>query len=248
MTAAPAHAHARGNGAWAPAGLAGGIIAAGEGRRLRAEGFTVPKPLVPVAGIPLLETVLGNFAAAGIAPVTIIVNERDAACADWVRARFPAAALRFIVKTTASSLESFLEVTAAGGGGPLLVSTVDAWCRPADFRAFVDAALRRGPRTTVLAVTPLVADEAPLWVSVARDGRVVRLGGQASDRVTAGIYLIPEHLRRRRPPAGLARLREYLAWLVAAGEPVYAEPIETVVDVDRAADVALAETLAEGRA
>ena len=36
--------------------LAGGIIAAGEGRRLREAGYTVPKPLVPVAGVPLIES------------------------------------------------------------------------------------------------------------------------------------------------------------------------------------------------
>ncbi|MBI2159511.1 MAG: hypothetical protein HYU25_03810, partial [Candidatus Rokubacteria bacterium] len=42
----------------------------------------------------------------------------------------------------------------------------------------------------------------------------------------------------------LGRLREFLAWLPHAGEPVYGEIIETVVDVDRADDVALAEALA----
>jgi hypothetical protein len=35
-----------------------------------------------------------------------------------------------------------------------------------------------------------------------------------------------------------------LQWLVRSGEPVYGEIIERVVDVDRASDVALAETLA----
>jgi hypothetical protein len=42
----------------------------------------------------------------------------------------------------------------------------------------------------------------------------------------------------------LGRLREFLAWLVTSGEMVYGEMIERVVDVDRAADVALAESMA----
>jgi len=77
--------------------------------------------------------------------------------------------LRLTVKTTASSLESFLEVTGAPGGERMLVSTVDAWCRPADFTRFVAAAMDRPPRATVLAVTPFVADEKPLWVDLDAD-------------------------------------------------------------------------------
>ena len=38
--------------------LAGGIIAAGEGSRLRQAGFPVPKPMVRVAGVPLGAAVL----------------------------------------------------------------------------------------------------------------------------------------------------------------------------------------------
>jgi NDP-sugar pyrophosphorylase family protein len=224
--------------------LTGGIIAAGDGRRLRDDGWTMPKPLVPVAGVPLLGVVVGNFLAAGITSVTIIVNEREGECVEWGRARFPGIDLRFIVQTTASSLESFAKVAAADLPGAMLISTVDAWCRPGDFARFVASARRRPPAAMVLAITPLVADEKPLWVTVGAGGRVVRLGGPSGDAVTAGLYLIPESLRRRRPPEGLGRLREYLAWLVDQGEPVYAETIETVVDVDRSSDVVLAESLA----
>lgn len=221
----------------------GGIIAAGEGRRLRADGWLMPKPLVPVAGVPLLEAVIRNFRAADIKPVTIIVNERGRDCVAWSRTRFPDVHLRFIVKNTASSLESFAEVAADDTPGPMLISTVDAWCHPTDFVRFVAAASARPLVATVLAVTPLVADENPLWVTLGDAGRVRRLGARSGDVVTAGLYLIPETVRRQSPPRGLERLRDFLAWLVERGEPVYAETIETVVDVDRSCDVTLAESL-----
>src|SRR6266852_9634346 len=54
--------------------LVGGIIAAGEGSRLRQAGFPVPKPMVRVAGVPLLESVIRNLMAAGISRISIIVN------------------------------------------------------------------------------------------------------------------------------------------------------------------------------
>ena len=224
--------------------LTGGIIAAGEGSRLRRAGFAMPKPMVPIAGVPLIESVIRNFRAARIASLAIIMNEHERACVEWVRARFPDLDVEFIVKTTRSSLESFGEVIARYPGGRMLVSTVDAWCVETDFVHFVEAAARRPAEATVLAVTPLVADEDPLRVSMTADGRVTDVGGDAGDLVTAGMYLVSERVRTLRAPAGLGRLREFLAWLARSGTPVYGEVIERVVDVDRAEDVALAETLA----
>jgi hypothetical protein len=51
-------------------------------------------------------------------------------------------------------------------------------------------------------------------------------------------------VRGLSPPSSVERLRHYLAWLVERGEPVRGISIDTVVDVDRGEDVALAETLA----
>jgi len=151
------------------------------------------------------------------------------------------------VKTTASSLESFVEVAAGGDGGRMLVSTVDAWCVEEDFVRFVEAARRRPPEATVLAVTPLVADENPLWVGLDGAGRITALGERTGNLVTAGLYLVSGRVRRTPPPAGLGRLREYLGWLHRSGEPLFGEVMQTVVDVDRAEDVALAEALAARR-
>ena len=206
----------------------------------------MPKPLVPVAGVPLIDWVIGNFRAAGITSLVMIVNERSRACRDWVHSRFPDLDVDVIVKTTGSSLESFVEVTRRLGGARALVSTVDAWCRRRDFVDFVQVASRRPADASVLAVTPFVADERPLWVDVDEEGRIRRLGGSSGTHVTAGLYVLSERARALTPPA-LGSLREFLAWLCAQGEPLYAETIEQVVDVDQQSDVVLAETLAAAR-
>ncbi len=204
----------------------------------------MPKPMVPVAGVPLMEHVIGNFVAAGITSLAIIVNEETGDCGTWVRARFPHLDVRVLVKTTGSSLESFEEIVRRVDGPRTVISTVDAWCPPEDFVDFVEAARRFPDEATVLAVTPLVADERPLWVSLAPDDRVTRLGGDAGAVVSAGVYVVPERVRRMAVPRGLGRLREFLAWLVERGEPVFGVRMPTVVDVDCAEDVALAEALA----
>jgi len=201
------------------------------------------KPLVPVEGVPLIEHVVGNFLAAGIDNLAIIFNAREEDCARFVRSRFPGASIEILVKTTASSYESYREITAMLPSGPALVSTVDAWCPRADFVEFVRKAARAPVEETVLAVTPFVSDEKPLWVTLDASGRVSQLGGASGNFVTAGLYAFPERVRELPAPPTIGRLREYLAWLVSEGETVRAVAIDTVVDVDRAADVALAARL-----
>jgi NDP-sugar pyrophosphorylase family protein len=227
---------------------AGAVIAAGEGSRLSALGS--PKPLVEVAGEPLVAHVLSHFEAAGIERAAVIFNESEEDCAAYVKERFGRMVSKILVKTTASSLESFREVLAAAPPGRLLVSTVDAYLPRPDFLAFVRAAERSSDDTTVLAVTPFVDDEKPLWVSLAADGsgRVDAVGGESGDAVTAGLYVVPERVRGPAPPAGLRRLRDYLGWLHASGEPVSAVSIPKVIDVDRPVDLALAEALARSHA
>jgi NDP-sugar pyrophosphorylase family protein len=96
-------------------------------------------------------------------------------------------------------------------------------------------------------VTPFVADEKPLRVRLGPGGLVTGIGGDSGDAVTAGMYVFPEQVRTLSAPAALGRLREYLAWLVERGETVRGISIEEVVDVDRATDIALAESLAARR-
>jgi NDP-sugar pyrophosphorylase family protein len=223
---------------------AGGVIAAGEGSRLKS--LSRPKPLVPVAGVPLLERVLANFKAAGISRAALIFNEDEEDCASFARSRFPDLVRTIVVRTTPHSLESFRTILSVSPPGRLLVATVDTLCRTEDFVAFVRSAEERAEET-VIAVTPLVADEKPLWVRMDRDRRVTGIGGSSGDAVTAGFYVVSEAARRRTPPASLGRLREYLAWLCESGEPIRAFAIETAVDVDRPEDVRLAETLFPAR-
>jgi NDP-sugar pyrophosphorylase family protein len=225
---------------------AGAVIAAGDGARLATLGR--PKALVEVAGMPLVERVLANFRAAGISGTAVLFNERDHEPARFVAERFPGFAT-VLRKTTPHSLESFRTVLHASPPGRVLVATVDTVCAEEDFVAFVRAAERVPAGETVLAVTPLVADEKPLWVQAGAGGRVLRVGGEATGAVTAGYYLVSANARARAAaaPPELGRLREFLAWLCDSGEPMRAIPIANAVDVDRPEDVRLAESLLGAR-
>lgn len=226
--------------------LKGGIIAAGEGSRLKRDGLRMPKPLVPVAGVPLIERVVSNFVNVGITQLWIIFNEGDRECVTFIQERFPKLDIRCIVKTTRSSYESFWEVGGQSGPGPILMSTVDWICPESAFRRFVDQALCCRQASVVLAVTPFVADEKPLWVTLDPSGRVTAVGGSSGNAVTAGLYLVSGSVFAQAPhPSVLGRLRDFLAWMVDHGIPVYGVVIDQVIDVDRAEDLQLAETLVQ---
>ncbi len=220
----------------------GAVIAAGEGSRLKSLG--VPKPMVEVAGVPLIEHVLGNFEAAGIESAAVIFNEAERGVAALVRARFRRLVSTVVVKSTRSSLESFREMLAEAPPGRLLVSTVDAYCPREEFIRFVERARDLPARSTVLGVTRFVDDEKPLWVTTSGSGRVTVVGGASGDAVTAGIYVFPERVRAMRIPNELGRLRDFLAWLAKSGEEIHAVEIPKVVDVDRVEDLAEAQALA----
>ena len=220
----------------------GAVIAAGEGSRLKS--FGVAKPLVEVAGAPLIAHVLDNFEAAGISSAAVIFNASERDCEAYVRDRYPKLVSTILIRSTRSSLESFRAILDVAPPGRLLVSTVDAFCPRKDFVKFVRRAEGAPSNASVLAVTRYVHDEKPLWVNLARHGRVSAIGGSRGDAVTAGIYVFPESVRKLAIPGHLGRLREFLAWLASEDHPIEAVEIEKVVDVDRAEDVAAAEELA----
>jgi len=81
----------------------------------------------------------------------------------------------------------------------------------------------------------------------ARDGLtipIVSLSGSMSLFCPCGLEPNLSERARAAAPPPLERLRHFLAWLLRQGEPLYAETIENVIDVDRGSDVALAEALA----
>jgi NDP-sugar pyrophosphorylase family protein len=220
--------------------LRGGIIAAGHGTRLRADGYRVSKPMTPVGGQPLIGHALDRFRAIGVRQATVIVNEDGDDCRQWLRDHAQDFDLDLIVRTTPSSYVSFEIVAARLAGARAIITTVDSVMPVDAFQRFVDSASRLPKDAFVLGVTGHVDDENPLWATLDEDGRVLRLGGDQGSHVTAGLYWLPAD-RGPQPRVGFDRLRDYLKALVDERRPVYGVILPLVFDVDRAHDVEAAE-------
>jgi NDP-sugar pyrophosphorylase family protein len=198
--------------------------------------------MTPVSGRPLIEHALDRFRAVGVRRLTIIINKASDDCRQWLDAHAEDLDLDLIVRTTPSSYASFELVAARLASSPALITTVDLILAVADFRHFVSAAAAFPRDAVVLGLTGHVDDDNPLWARLdGSDGRVVSLGGEGGNFVTAGLYRLPAH-GIAKPAAGFARLRDYLKWLVDGGRPVYGVVLPLVFDIDRARDVEAAES------
>ncbi|HET7383559.1 MAG TPA: NDP-sugar synthase [Pseudolabrys sp.] len=221
--------------------LQGGIIAAGVGSRLRADGYRVSKPMVPVAGRPLIDLALDRFRAVGIRRLTIIINDRSDDCRQWLSDHGRDFDLDIIVRSTPSSYASFQLVVDRLARAPAVITTIDAIMPINDFLTFVKSATGFAKDAVVLGLTDCVDDEDPLWATLdAADGHIRQLGGNVGTHVTAGLYWLPAQ-RPAEPATGFARLRDYLGWLVAEHQPVYGIVLPRVFDIDRARDIVAAE-------
>jgi NDP-sugar pyrophosphorylase family protein len=220
--------------------LRGGVIAAGHGTRLRADGFRVSKPMTPIGGRPLIGHALDRFRAVGVRQATVIINEASDDCRRWLDDHGHDLHLDVIVRTTPSSYASFKVVSAALAGSSALITTVDAIMPSDAFQHFVSFAARLPNDAVVLGLTGHVDDDNPLFATLDEDGRIRRLGGDQGSYVTAGVYWLPPETMPE-PTAPFDRLRDYLKWLVDERRPVYGVVLPLVFDIDRAHDVEAAE-------
>lgn len=222
------------------------IIAAGLGERLRQGGYTQPKPLVPVAGQPLIDYVLGAVSAAGLRQVACIVNEQSDGIEAHCRQRWPDLRFEFVRRTTPSSMESLFTLSPLLTDDRFLLLTTDAVFAASALCNFLAASNSRTDADGVLAVNGFVDDEKPLWVALSSGGRITALGPAArpSGLVTAGFYVFSCTIFREIAVARAASfraLREFLGHLLARGYRLYGEQVSKTVDVDRPEDLGVAE-------
>lgn len=230
------------------------VIAAGEGSRLAGEGVSVPKPLVKLGGVPMIERLLRIFKANGAEEVVIIVNTLSPQTEAYVRRLMETAdgsGIRLVVKTTPSSMHSFFELSPYLDGGPFCLTTVDTIFHEEEFSRYVRAFLDSDVEG-LMAVTDFVDDEKPLYVSTDADLRITGFYDAPSGcrYISGGIYCLrPSAIAtlRRCMAEGRSRMRNFQRALVEDGLPLKAYPFSKILDVDHACDIAKAEAFLSGK-
>ena len=224
--------------------LQGLILAGGEGSRLLAEGVTVPKPMVRVAGRPQIVHLVETLKALGCPTITCLVRDEFPDVVAKLVRRPWRGSVRVHACRTPSSLHTLVEGLAQLPAGPVFATMVDTVMRPDDWctvfeRARSDIA---SGADAVLAVTPFVDDEAALYVSVDVGGRVRRLSDRPMEPrcVTGGVYALAAGTRAlacEAVDAGVSRMRNFLSRLVDGGSVVRAVSVPRIIDLDHLGDL-----------
>lgn len=218
------------------------VMAGGEGMRLRPITETIPKPMIEIGGMPIVERHIRHLARGGVRRVFIAVNYLAHAIeAHFSRHRLPGISINFLREDRKLGTAGALSLLPPLEGGPLLVLNADV-IHAADYGNLLSYHLAQGAALTVAAVEHHV--QIPYGVIQAESGRVVGLEEKPSQRFlcNGGIYVLGQearaHVARNRP----VDMTDIIGELTNAGEPVAVFPMH-----EYWADIADAEDLARVR-
>ena len=231
------------------------IIAAGDGSRLAQEGVTEPKPLVKVRGERLIDRLIRIFMENNATEIVVICNEQMSDVASHLKMiqdkglnGLPVP-LRFVVKSTPSSMHSFYELRNFLRDDPFILTTVDTIFDESEFHDYVLSFQNKIAQGTdaLMGVTDYIDDEKPLYVSV---DNVMCINGyydtpQADSRfISAGIYGLTASsldILEACIEKGESRMRNFQRALVAADLRIEAFPLTKVFDIDHIEDIRKAD-------
>lgn len=222
-----------------------GIISAGEGSRLASEGFSQPKPLVPICGIPMIERLVRIMNNQGAERIAVIVNGENPETVSLLK-RLP---VDLVVKKTPTPMHSLMELAPYLEADRFCVTTVDTVFSESRFGTMMD----EFSQTTfdgIMGVTSLIDDEKPLYVDT-DDDRMIRGFHDMQDGcryVSAGIYALKApalDVLKECVESGQTRMRYFQRQLLEAGMRLKAFDMGQVVDVDHVSDVARAQEIAQ---
>lgn len=233
-----------------------GIIACGDGNRIKEEGSKVAKPLVEIDGMPMIGRLISLMEASGASSVSIIVNSEMPEVWDYLQKLVPTlnCQLKMITKKTPSSMHSFYELVGLmQPQDKFVITTVDTIFRAEDFKRYVDHFISCGDEIDgVMGVTSFIDDEKPLYVATNNASKITAYKDSFEEGikyVSAGIY----GLRRNSIPilnecieSGKNRMRNFQRQLVNEGLNLVAFDMGKVLDVDHIGDIQKANAFLKG--
>jgi NDP-sugar pyrophosphorylase family protein len=227
-----------------------GVIAAGDGRRLKNEGINEPKPLIKVFGKTLLERVLDISKNYNFDSCNIIINEKfkEEVENSEIFEKYKEIKINCIYKSTPSSLHSLNALKSFLSGDSFCLMTIDSIFRELEFDSFIKQAKENKESDGLIAVTDFVDDEKPLWVKISNDKEIIGFSSsqENSKFVTGGIYYFNKGIIEKTDIAisrNLNRLRKFLQYLSETGAKLKAFSFSKIVDVDHRNDLLEAENL-----
>lgn len=212
------------------------IPLAGKGTRLRPLTHSVPKPLLRVAGRPVLDYLIDALLHAGMEEAVFVVGHLREAVRSHVSARFPGLRARYVTQEVQDGTAGAVALAKPWIDGELFVVFADA-VYEADLRSLPE----REPEAAAVVLAQEVEDYQRYGVIVTDEaGDMTRIVEKPSEPVSKlaniGLYYVRDHelffegIRRTLAsppgPAGEYFLTDAFQRMVDAGARVRTAPVE----------------------
>lgn len=224
-----------------------GIIAAGDGNRIKEEGSPLPKPLVDINGEPMIGRLINIMEASGANSVSVIVNSDMPDVAQYLDSLRGNLLCELKVKLmkTQSSMHTLYELLKImNPKDRFIVTTVDTIFNASDFLEYIEC-FKKSPESLdgLMGVTDYIDDEKPLYVATNEEMKVIAYRDTDSEDtkyVSAGIYglgnsalpVLSDCVNR-----GVKRMRNFQRSLLDSGLSLKAYNLGKVIDVDHLSDI-----------
>lgn len=224
------------------------IIAAGEGSRLKEEGFSSVKPLVKVNGEYLIERLIRIFKANYAQEITIIINQKSKELQRLLNSKRYGVKINLIVKSTPSSLHSFNEIINHSSFEECCLTTVDTIFNEKEFHRYITYFQEHKYLDALMGTTEYVDDEKPLYIEKI-DNLITNFVDNKTEKsscVSSGIYCFRKTailLANKAIEENVSRMRNYQRMLIEEGLNVESYLMGKVIDIDHVADIDKAEEL-----
>lgn len=222
------------------------IIAAGEGQRLKSEGLLIPKPLVMINNVPMIERLLGIISKQNPDSISIIINGDAKEVYNYLSNHSLKNRINLKVKSTESSLHSLYELRNFLEAKPFCLFTTDTIFSERELVNFTEFAENTKDYDGVLVVTEFIDDEKPLYVDLDNERTITHLDDvkNNSSFVTGGIYYFTPEVYNEIDEAvknNYKRLRNFLKLLVEKKYKLHGFVFSKIIDVDHLEDIKTAE-------
>ncbi len=228
-----------------------GVIAAGDGLRLKEEGIKEPKPLIKVQGKTLLERIFTITEKYKFKSCNIIVNEKfKKDVENFFLSKVPKIEFNIIYKSTPSSLHSLYQLKQYLSDDSFCLMTIDSIFSESEFENFLEEVKKNEIYDGLIAITDFVDDEKPLWVKIDRNNKIKRFSSNREDSnyITGGIYFFRKGVIEYTEKAlvdNISRLRNFLQYLIETDLKLKAIKFSKIIDIDHKKDLVEAEKFLE---
>src|SRR5689334_21286943 len=198
------------------------ILAGGEGTRLRPLTFTVPKPVLPLAGRPHVAYVIDWLVRHGVDDVVVSCGHLAEGMREAVAELEPGVEIRYAEEPDARGTAGAIRFAEELLGDRFLVLNGDVLC-DLDLTALIEQHDRTGARATI-ALYPVSDPAGYGLVHRKEDGEITEFLEKPSpdridtDEINAGAYLLERSVLDRIPPGRAVSIeREVFPELIGEG-------------------------------